>query len=209
MKKHVWYLLILIVLYISLSVFDQVFIFTEEFIYRSLSNEFSESVIEALITSENQFGWIAYVVSPLIIMLKILFVTFCITTGAILTDSEFTFRYIFRSATYSEYVFLISQAVFSFNLYFNRDALNIENVGSYFPLSMLSYFGTENVVPWLHYPLQTLNLFEVAYILCISWLLSKQWKTYFIESINIVLPSYGIGLLIWMVLVVFLTLQIS
>lgn len=209
MKKHVWYLLILIVLYISLSVFDQVFIFTEEFIYRSLSNEFSESVIEALITSENQFGWIAYVVSPLIIMLKILFVTFCITTGAILTDSEFTFRYIFRSATYSEYVFLISQAVFSFNLYFNRDALNIENVGSYFPLSMLSYFGTENVVPWLHYPLQTLNLFEVAYILCISWLLSKQWKPYFIESINIVLPSYGIGLLIWMVLVVFLTLQIS
>lgn len=104
---------------------------------------------------------------------------------------------------------MISQSIYLVNLYIHRAELTFETTANYFPLSLLSFWGAENIVSWLHYPLQTLNLFEVAYILCISWLLSKQWKPNFIESINIVLPSYGIGLLIWMVLVVFLTLQIS
>lgn len=209
MPRLVWYLLILVMLYVSLTAYTQTFIYTDEFIYRSLSNEYSNSAIETLVTSENRLGWISYIFVPIITILKIFFITLCVTTGAIFSDTNFTYRNIFLSATISESVFLFSQILFSINLFINRDLLTIENARSYFPLSILSYYGIENVVSWLHYPLLTLNLFEVAYILCISWLLSKQWKPNFIESINIVLPSYGIGLVIWMVLVVFLTLQVS
>lgn len=204
-----WVLLIIILMYFIINIFDTTFIFTEEFIYRSFSGEASEYVIEALITSQNRFGWISIAILPFIVLLRILFAAFCVTTGAILTDTDFTLKNIFQAATYSEFVFLFSQAVFSLNLYLNRDVLTIDNVGNFFPLSALSYFGVENVVTWLHYPLQTLNVFEVVYIVCLTWLLSRQWKPDFIDSFNIVIPSYGIGLLTWMVLVVFLTLQIS
>lgn len=209
MKKHGWYLLILILLYLSLSMVDNAFIFTDDFINRSLSEDFSESVIEALLTNENQFKWIGYALLPVIILLKILFTSFCVTTGAILTDTDFTFKKIFQTASCSEYIFWFSQAIFYLRLILNRDYLTLDNAGNYFPLSLLSYFGTDNVVSWLHYPLQTLNLFEVFYVLLISWFLSKQWKPNFVESLSIVIPSYGIGLLLWMALVVFLTLQIS
>jgi len=209
MKNNYWFLLILLLMYFIINVFDQVFIFTDDFLYRNLSDELSESVIEGLVTSENRFGWISFAILPFIILLKILFTTFCVTTGAIFADTEFSIAKIFQVVIYSEFIFLISQKVYSLNLFFNRDVLTFENAGNFFPLSMLSFFEVENVVPWLHYPIQTLNLFEVAYVLCISWLLSKQWKPDFIESLNIVIPSYGLGLLVWMVLVVFLTLQVS
>lgn len=209
MKNNFWFLLVLILMYVIINIFDQKFIYTEEFIYRSLNNEFTESLIEALLASENRFGWISFAILPFIILLKILFTTFCITTGAIFTGIDFRIGSIFQTATYSEAVFLTSQTVFSLNLFLNRDILTIENAGNFFPLSILSIYGTENVVSWLHYPLQTLNLFLVLYVVLISWLLSKQWKPNFVESLNIVIPSYGIGLLLWMALVVFLTLQIS
>lgn len=144
-----------------------------------------------------------------LIYVKLILVLACVLLGAIFYEIEFKINGIFKSLIASECVFLFSQILFSLNLYINREEIIYENIPDYYPLSILSYVGVDNVVPWLHYPLQTLNLFEVAYILCISWLLSKQWKPNFIESINIVLPSYGIGLLIWMALVVFLTLQIS
>ncbi len=209
MSRGVTYLLIIILLYLLLSALDQIFIFTDEFLYRNLSDEFSQSVIEALLTSENRFGWVAFVILPIVILVKVLFTTCCISTGAILTGNEFSFNKTFHLATYSELIFLFSQVLFSITLFVNRDSLTLDNAANYFPGSMLSFLGAENVVPWLHYPLQTLNIFEVAYVLLISWLLSKQWKPDFVESLNIVIPSYGIGLILWMALVVFLTLQIT
>lgn len=109
----------------------------------------------------------------------------------------------------AEVTFIIAQVIHLVKLFANRAELTFDTTANYFPFSILSFFGSENVVSWLHYPLQTLNLFLVLYVVLISWLLSKQWKPNFVESLNIVIPSYGIGLLLWMALVVFLTLQIS
>jgi len=76
-------------------------------------------------------------------------------------------------------------------------------------LTILSYFGVENVVQWLQYPLQTLNVFEVLYMLVVGWILSKQWEQEFIESFAVVMPSYVTGLILWLVFVAFVTLQVS
>jgi hypothetical protein len=64
-------------------------------------------------------------------------------------------------------------------------------------------------VKWLKYPFQTLNIFEILYMAAIAWLLAKQWSRDFMESLAVVLPSYVIGLVLWLVLVTFLTLQVS
>jgi hypothetical protein len=88
--------------------------------------------------------------------------------------------------------------------------LTLQNISGYFPLSALGFVGIENVnVQWAIYPLQTLNLFEVAYMGVIGWLLSKQWEEDFAESMLVVLPSYTTGLILWLVFVTFITLQIS
>lgn len=185
------------------------FVFTDSFYYESLVGSMSIDSIDAILSFRGRFFFINYISIPLIIFNKVVFATACISIGAILMDIDFKFSSVFKVCVLAEISFITAQFIFLSNLYRNLKAVTLETSANYFPVSMLSYLGVENVVPWLHYPLQTLNLIEAAYILCISWLVSKQWNPNFIESINIVLPSYGIGLLIWMVLVVFLTLQIS
>lgn len=195
--------------YIFLTFFADNWIFTEELFYRSFSTKLQVYSIDELLESREQLRWTTYAVQIFIVMFKALFAALCIFIGVVLSNIEFSFKDLFRSVVIAETIFIIAQLIFLLNLYFHRTELTFDTTANYFPLSMLSFWGTENVVPWLHFPLQTLNLFEVFYILFISWLLSKQWKPNFVESLNIVLPSYGIGLLLWLVLVTFLTLQVS
>jgi hypothetical protein len=188
---------------------DSYYIFTDKIIYENSGVNYSLDIVEEIISFNEKSRWIGYIVIICTLFIKLMFVSFCIIVGAIFTNTSFSITNIYHAVIYSEIIFLISQKVYTLNLLLNRDVLTFDNFGNFFPLSMLSFIGIGNVAEWLHYPLQTLNLFEVAYVLCISWLLSKQWKPNFVESLNIVIPSYGIGLLIWMVLVVFLTLQVS
>lgn len=188
---------------------SQEFIYRDSLYYRSYSETLTKQTIEGILGFQSRFWWTAYAFTPIIFSLKFLFVSLCISIGAILSYIDIKFKDLLKTVMIAEGVFIIAQISFLAVLYTNLDVLTLQNAAGYFPLSVLNFIGLENVVSWLHYPLQNLNLFEVAYILCISWLLSKQWKPDFIESINIVLPSYGIGLIIWMALVVFLTLQIS
>lgn len=185
------------------------YIFTNQFYYRTFSDQLTTQGLEIFLGLKDRYSWVGYLSTPIILLFKTSLVSVCLSIGTILFSLDFKFKSIFKSVLLAEGVFIIAQIIYLINLSQHLNTLTIESSLNYFPLTVLSIYGAENVVPWLHYPLQTLNLFEVAYILCISWLLSKQWKLDFIESINIVLPSYGIGLLIWIVLVIFLTLQIS
>lgn len=211
MKNQRGWLLLLIIsgLYIFLTFFSENWIYTKDFFYRNLSAQIPSSYIEDFLESRERFWWFTYLMQVVVVSFKMLFTSLCIFIGVILSDIDFSFRDLFRSVIVAEIVFVVAHFFTLFNLYLNRVELMFNTMTNYFPLSILSFWGTENVIPWLHYPLQTLNLFEVFYILFISWLLSKQWKPNLIESLNIVLPSYGTGLLLWLVLVTFLTLQIS
>lgn len=202
-------LIILIVIYFLLTYLSESWIFNKDFFYRSLSTEFPLTSLEGVMETKQMYWWASYLIQIVMVLCKVLFAALCIFIGVVLADIKFSFKDLFRSVILAEFVFIIAQSIYLANLYINRTDLTFENAANYFPLSALSFLGVETVVQWLHYPLQTLNLFEVVYILCISWLLSKQWKPNFVESLNIVIPSYGLGLLVWIVLVVFLTLQIS
>ncbi len=57
--------------------------------------------------------------------------------------------------------------------------------------------------------LQLVNLFEIAYWLLLADLLKKIINRPFWKSFEFVLSTYGVGLLIWTVFVVFLTLNLT
>ncbi|MEX2641689.1 MAG: hypothetical protein WD266_13450 [Balneolales bacterium] len=209
-KQSGWALLVIIsVLYCLLTFIADSLVFTDQFYHRSFSDQLNLNSIEALLEIRAKTWWLTYAMQPVIILIKATFVAVCISTGIILLDIPVDFRMVFKICLLSEGVFFMGQAVYVANLYHNLDSFTLDIIANFYPLSMLSYWGVENVATWLHYPLQIINIFELLFIICISWMLSLQWSLNFIESLNIVLPSYGTGLLLWLVLVTFLTLQIS
>jgi len=201
---------VILLVYLFFAWVSQEFIYSDSLYYRSYSGTMTSQAIERILGFQSRFWWTAYAFTPILLLSKFLFASICISIGAMLSKFELKFKEIFKTAMLAEGVFILAQAIFMASLYINLNDLTLQNISGYFPLSALSFIGIENAnVQWIIYPLQTANLFEVAYMVVIGWLLSKQWKQDFVESLAVVVPSYVTGLLLWLVFVTFISLQVS
>ena len=195
--------------YLGLTFITNHYVFKEDIYLRSYADQLSFQGIEALMDIKQRFWWTSYLVLPFIVLLKIGFSTICISIGAVLSNVEFKFKSLLKAALVAEVIFILGQIIYIVNISLHLDAVTLQTASNYYPLTALSFWGTQNVTSWLRYPLQTLNLFEVGYVLVLSWLISQKWKPDFVESLSVVFPSYATGLILWLALVVFLTLQVS
>lgn len=185
------------------------YILGKEVYLRSYTGRLSSQSIEVFLNLKKQNWWSNYIFFPFILLIKVSFSSICVGIAAVFSNIDFKFKNIFKVSLLAESVFIFAQIIYLINLYIHLDTLTLETVSNYYPLTALSWFGTEKVVNWLQYPLHTLNAFEILYMIVIAWLLSKQWKEDFMESLALVVPSYGTGLILWLVFVTFITLQIS
>lgn len=201
---------LLIILYLVLFYLSEEFIYKDTFYFYSLSDTLNSKTIESILDSQSRFRWIGYLAIPITLLFKFTFATICISVGSLLVDIKIKFKQLFRIVILSEMVFIVAEFSFTAILFLNVNELTIQNVQGFFPLSAISLIGIENVnAQWAIYPLQIANLFEVFYVIMISWLLSRKWERDFFQSLNIVVPSYGLGLLLWITLVSFLTYLVS
>ena len=85
----------------------------------------------------------------------------------------------------------------------------LEDIQYFYPLSALNIVGYQDLEPWFIYPFQTLNLFEVTYWLILAYFIGKATQTSMDQGLKIVAYSYGSALLLWVVTVMFFTLNYS
>jgi len=93
--------------------------------------------------------------------------------------------------------------------YFFQTDYNLEDLQYFYPLSALNIVGYEGLQPWFIYPVQVFNLFELAYWVILAYLIDKELNENTVKGMSIVASSYGVSLLIWVVGVMFFTLNMS
>jgi len=143
--------------------------------------------------------------------LRSILVALCLSVGVFFYDIErkIAFKKYLRIALTGELV-LVLVGLFKFGyFYFIKTDFTLQDLQQYYPLSYINFLDRTNLQPWLIYPLQTLNLFELAYILVLVLGLRKLLQNTFTKSLEMVAVSYGTGLLIFMGLVMFLTLNMT
>jgi hypothetical protein len=84
------------------------------------------------------------------------------------------------------------------------------------PLSTMELLNAKSIDPLFVYPLSLINVFELGYFLVLAWLLvnvineaNEERPVGFGKSLKLVTASYGSGLLLWVVFVMFITLNLS
>jgi len=89
------------------------------------------------------------------------------------------------------------------------DIQTIEDLMKADVFSLLGWTGAENVPTWLQYPLSVVNVFELGFWILLaggmSYLLQKRWT----QMLGFVAATYGVGLLIWVLFIVFLQLNLQ
>ena len=147
--------------------------------------------------------WI-YITDVLYIVVKITIIALILYTALFLNDQNVPFSSVLNVVIYCDYIFLIPAAIkvpWFLHMYPRGTILDWHKT---YVLSALSLF--DNTPADWYYPLQTLNVFEIAYWFLLAYGISKITRLDFDRSLKTVVISYVPALIIWVATICFCTL---
>lgn len=196
------------VYYILFTYIWQEYLFTDNIYYNSFAEQISEERIKKYIFIQRKLWWMSFILLPMVLLVKTTLVAICLNVGTLFSDLKVKFAHLFRIALVAEIIFVLASFVRLGWLYFFIDYHTIRDIKMFYPFSLLNIL--QNHTPaWLAYPLQTLNLFEVGYWLLLAFGLKQYIQWSFTKTTTLVLLSYGLGLIIWSVFIMFLSVNFS
>jgi hypothetical protein len=178
--------------------------------YNTYSEQLTYERSLQLFDRMNSMAWITYIFTPVILLIKFSVVSMLIYIGIIFCKMEdkVSLGSVFKVVIASEIVFVFASALkFLWFILFGGN-YNLNDLGFFYPLSIINFFSPSEVSKVWIYPLQTLNLFHIVYIISISLGINKVCSIDKSDSEKAVLLSYLPGLALWISLIMFLTIDI-
>ena len=213
MKNLVFFIFILCI-YFSITYLDKTYISTDSKIFDFLAKDYPSSVVQNYMESQKKWWWVSYAITPVLIGLKVLLVAFCLNFLKLL-DIEGIEKIKFSDFLFltllAELIFTISGFYKFFNFYWLQTDYKLQDLQTYYPLSLLNFREQISTEKWMAYPLQVANLFEIAYWIVLAVGIRELFveKISYLKSFSLVALTYGIGLLFWVGVVCFMILNAS
>lgn len=184
-------------------------IVTDDLLYDFYSETVSVERITEILSSRKNYSWPSFVIPPVFFLVKFCLIAVCFSIVALLIGLNLEFTYLFYCATVSELVLVFPSIVKLLWFLFFQTNYTLEDIKYFSPFSVVSFFDFKDLDPLLIYPLRLLNGFEVLYWLSLAFLLKNSLKKDLLGSLSFVASSYGIALLVWVVIVTFISLSLS
>ncbi|MGC9352623.1 MAG: hypothetical protein ACP5D9_02230 [Mariniphaga sp.] len=156
-----------------------------------------------------------YAVIPLVILMRIFYTSVFLYIGIFFTELKVEFGKLFKIALLADFVYVLSAFAKLVVLIFFKEVNTLEDL-LFQPLSVMELLNAKNIDPLFVYPLSLINVFELGYFLVLGWLLvsvineaNEERPLNYGKSLKLVTASYGSGLFLWVVFVMFITLNLS
>lgn len=208
MKVNVLFLYVIhLVIYTLLLFLFRELIINKDVFQMSFGEQMDDSMIARMYKMHEEYAYLQYMFIPISLLFKVSATAACIYLRCFFSTIKVQFLSLLRMALWAEFVFVVME----FYRYWHLSAqgiLSLEYAQWYSPFSLLELFEVGELALWYVYPLKTCNIFELLYLFCLAFLACKFFKWTKGKAIEILVLSYGIGLVFWQVLVSFLTLNL-
>ncbi len=182
-------------------------VLTDEVYFRTLGEQIAFEQLEKALAMRKSNDWMFYSAIPLQLLFKVFLVTICLNIGTLFANYKIGFGRLFKIALWAEGLFVVIELLRMIWFAYFSTVESLFDVRYNYPLSVISFFDAETMASWLRYPLVTLNFFELLFMaliaLALHWEVEKPFKT----TLLISGASYGIGLLVWLVFILFISLN--
>lgn len=210
--KNVYAFITLVFCYFLLVFVTNTFIQTDSKIFDFLSKDYPSSVVQNYMESQKKWWWVSYAVTPVLIGIKVLLVAFCLNFVKVIEinrQEDIKYSDILSWVLMAEFVFIIGGVYKFVYFYWVQTDYTLEDLQTYYPMSLINFREYISMERWAAYPLQLVNVFEAGYwaILVMGIRDLFQEKVSYFRSLGLVLATYGVGLLFWVSVVVFLILN--
>jgi hypothetical protein len=203
-----WVFLLLCVGYGAITFVQNNYIITKDVYYNTLGEQLTLERIDEMLDNQSKWRWLAYVFTPIIIVIQTGMIAVCINCGTFMMDYKVKFNAIFKVVLKSSVVFLIWKLLMAF-IYLFMDIKVFDDLVKADKFSVAGFVAKDALPTWLMYSLSILNIFEVAFWVLLTYGMSRLIEKPFVKSLSFVAMSYGVGLLMWMLFIVFLSLNFS
>lgn len=195
------FLLVLVVQLLTIY-YRNTFIFNDNFYRLIIGVQLTEQQIEAHLVFVRKWQWVSYLFIPLALLLRISFTWLCLKAGSFITE-RFTEAAFWKICIQAEIVFAVAAVA---GLLYTEFFVYVETLEqlSVNPFS-LQVFVSDSVPKWSSYFFNTLNIFELCYILFLAYLITEESKKKFLPSLKFVASTYLPGLALWVLLVSYLS----
>ncbi len=209
--KNYQYFLILLILNLISAVIGKHVLSNDTILTNYYSEQFGKEVAYKILSSKEKWEWVSYVIIPIIILLRTNLVMLSLYIGLFFAELEekITYKKLFTVTLLGEFILVLVGYFKLFYFAFFKPNYTFEDLSSFYPFSLTNFLDVKTIEPWLVYPLQTINLFEISYFLVLVYGLHQILKNKYWKSFEIVALSYGTGLIIWVGLVMFLILNFT
>ena len=214
MKSWVIFLVILFFeILISISI-SNLFI-NDNIYFQTYREQMSLTSINLIFEISKRVQWVGYLILPFIIIIRIFYTSIFLFIGIFFTELKAEYGKLFKIALLADFVYVLAGSVKLVILIFFREVNTLQDL-QFQPLSAMELFNAKSIDPLFVYPLSLLNVFELGYFLVLAWLLvgvineaSEERPVKFGQSLKLVTALYGSGLLLWVLVVMFITLNLS
>jgi hypothetical protein len=202
--------LVLSIVFILVAIITNEILHFKELLYNSLSEQLTNKQIQNIFSFRDKWQWVGYAIVPIMVIIKTSLIASTLYIGTFFFSKiPVTFKQLWAIVVSAEFVFLLVPIFKIAWFYFFQTKYKLEDIQYFYPLSALNIVGYKDLEPWFIYPFQTLNLFELAYWLILAYYLGKATQTNMDKGLKIVGYSYGPVLLLWVVTIMFFTLNYS
>ena len=189
--------------YIGYSIMANYILFDDALYYDAFGEIIGAERMEEFIEQKKFYQKFGYLFIPLLLLLRPFYTALCLTTGALLSEQNLTFGQGFNVALKADATFLF-EVMIRINYFSIVGANSLQEINT--PLfSLLHWIGTDNIEPLLSYPLNILSVFELIYWILLALFVSVYTQKKFWRSFWFVLTTYGIGLLLLIIAVIYTT----
>jgi len=193
----------------AINYLTQSVLLTNQVYHNSYAEQLSYDRIEQILNLQAKWGWLSYSFLPLIYSIKFSLVACCLLVGSMFFDIKIKFSEAFKIALLAEIIFIAPMLIKVFWFLIIQKNYVLKDIQIFSPFSMLNIFEVKTIgLLWI-YPLQTLNIFELLYILLLGFWTYKFAAKSYEKALNMVLASYLPALCIWLILIMFATLNLN
>jgi len=162
---------------------------------------------EWLLSKFGEYRFASFVLTPLVILLRIYLVSICFYIGNILLER------VHKTTTWKTYFHVSLKADFALILAPLLNCCLILYAGTDFAANIMQktslyFFDVDSLDAWMVIPISLFNIFEFLYFLFVSMLLSVATNRTYRDSMNFVTSTYCTGLILYIIIVVFIVLCI-
>ena len=206
--KRLYFTLLCLINMLALFINNELLL-TDQIYYQTYGEWVAMERIERHVQLLDQYSWVGYAMTPVMLLLKVSLVSVCINVGTLFADYAIGFKKIFKIALVAEAIFVFTNLLRVLWLTFFHEVNIMQDIQYFYPFSFLSLFDPGTLESWFVYPMATLNLSELLYFLVLAYGLKLALNKVYDKALNLVLGSYGIGLLVWIFFIVFLSINLS